>query len=558
MTKDQLALSGHEMTRREFCVSSVSLLGTLAIDMSPVASEIVLPTSKIIDSQTNRNYSLDDYKADVLQFGLKRTWEMICDRVIADGEDSDGILKVSNFGELYEIGLALIDKNEKKSNGQYYTPSDVCRIMSEWFDKCNGDIICDVGCGVGNLILDYLDYIGEERALAILKSGRLHLYDIDEIALLICVKSLAIRFGKEVEQAINVHHCDFLDSNISLPEHCKVITNPPYSCIADIPESWPLSEIIHDSKELYAAFMEKILRKSVSSVIITPYSFINGKKFYSLRKLMNNHNGFVVSFDNVPGTIFCGRKHGIFNSNTGNSVRAAITVVQNNASVKGFRFSPLIRFKATERERLLKCNVLESFIGTKYQTVDRLHPMFAKCDKRLDDVFNSWIIASDTVLELCTNNIGKYEMFVPNSCRYFTSASTKPMTRKGQISLRFSDENLFYYVFCMINSSFAYWHWRLYDGGITYPKGLLLSMPLFINRLGKEDYLFFKSVANEMIESAQNYIVTKNNIGIQENIKYPRKYRDSINQRLLKIIGIDKDAKIFDIVHSNMALEVSV
>ena len=547
---DSLMNGASEISRREFCASAL-------------AASLSLTTKTFSDSTKHHTdfkcqYTLSDYKSDVVNIGLKNTWEKICGRVMAEGEDEDGILRISNFGELYEIGLALTNKDAKKSNGQYFTPPDVCRIMAEWFDRCKGDIICDVGCGVGNLILGYFKYIGKDRATKILSEGRLHLYDLDEVAIFVCVKSLAIRYGRDVERMINVHQGDFLDTNLCLPKNCKVITNPPYAAVGNIPESWPQSDVIRESKELYAAFMEKILRESQSSVIITPYSFIGGKMFYPLRRLMSSHEGFVVSFDNVPGTIFCGRKHGIFNSNTGNSVRAAITVVENEGTAKGFRFSPLIRFKAAERERLLKCNVLESFVGTKHQVVDHTHTMFAKCDRRLEDVFNAWLNASETHLEKYLCAVGKHKMFVPNSCRYFTVAASRSLSRKGQMSLCFSDEDVFWYTFCMVNSSFAYWHWRLYDGGITYPKGLLLQMPMFVNRLNTDDKIFLKSIAKEMIACSDKYIITKNNVGAQENIKYPHKYRNAINQRLLNAIGINKDAKIFDIVHSNMALEVSI
>jgi hypothetical protein len=184
--------------------------------------------------------------------------------------------------------------------------------------------------------------------------------------------------------------------------------------------------------------------------------------------------------------------------------------------------------------------------------------MFAKCDRRLDDIFNAWINASDSCLGMYLSEIGKYEMFIPNSCRYFTTAASKESSRKGQISLCFSDEDVFYYIFCMMNSSFAYWHWRLYDGGITYPKGLLLQMPVFINRLTAKDKLFFRSISKEMIINASKYVVTKNNVGIQENIKYPREFRNKINQKMLEVLGIKKEASLFDLIHSNMALEVNV
>lgn len=541
-----------DVTRREFCGGCSAIAITTAVAGSPVTAL----ASKIISEDEFSNYTLARYEEDVLHIGLESTWQKICARVLAYGED--GILRVDNFGALYETGLALLDKNAKKDNGQYYTPPDVSKVMSEWFDRCKGDEICDVGCGVGNLILSYFAHIGKSRTLELLKKGKVHLYDLDGVALSICVKSICILYGEDVERFINIHQGDFLDGRCHLPKDCKVITNPPYASIDEIPESWPSSEVISNSKELYAAFMEKILKESAASVIITPYSFIGGKMFYALRQVMNDHNGFVVSFDNVPGAIFCGRKHGIFNTNTGNSVRAAITVVENDDKGKGFRFSPLIRFKAVEREKLLKCGVLESFVGAKRQLVNMTHPMFAKCDRRLDDVFDAWVTSSESKLGLYLSKVGGYEMYVPNSCRYFTTASVKPLSRKGQITLCFSDEEVFCYVFCMINSSFAYWHWRLYDGGITYPKGLLQQMPVFYDKLSHEDKLFFNSIATEMINRANEFVITKSNVGIQENIKYPRKYRDEINKRLLHIIGVEKEPSIFDIVHSNMALEVSV
>ena len=124
--------------------------------------------------------------------------------------------------------------------------------------------------------------------------------------------------------------------------------------------------------------------------------------------------------------------------------------------------------------------------------------------------------------------------------------------------LNFDDKNVFNYIFCMINSSFAYWYWRIYDGGITYPKSLLLNLPVFYALLTESDFKFFEDITSEMIKKSKEYIVTKNNVGKQENIKYPKKYRDEINARFLKILGASEGCEIFDIIHSNMALEVSI
>ena len=107
------------------------------------------------------NYNLNKYIEDIKEIGLENTWNEICEYVLEKEENE--FLDTKNFGELYEIGLAIEDKIKKKKSGQYYTPDDVALIMSEWLSKCEGENICDVACGTGKLILTYLEYIGEKQ-----------------------------------------------------------------------------------------------------------------------------------------------------------------------------------------------------------------------------------------------------------------------------------------------------------------------------------------------------------------------------------------------------------
>lgn len=518
--------------------------------------EIVVSLSDIIISKLS-NYSLDYYIKDIETYGLEYTWAYICEYVLTYGDNSD-FLNVRNFGEMYEIGLAIQDKNQKKQNGQYYTPDDVAIIMSEWFDSLDGENLCDVGCGTGKLILTYLDYVGKQRALKFLDEGKVYLYDIDTVALKICKTAILLKYGKEFKDKIHDIVGDFLSSKIQLPQNCKVISNPPYAAIQQTGLYWNNTKVLNDSRELYAVFMEKIIKYSLSSVIITPYSFISGSKYYSLRTILNQYNGEIYSFDNVPGTIFNGRKHGIFNSNTSNSVRAAITVVRNNNS-EGFRLSPLIRFKSTERKDLLQSKMLEDFLSSKRQKISSSNPMYYKCFKELQPLYDCLIekAGNHILAELVSKN-GEHILSMPNTCRYFTSAISGTMNRNGQITLHFDDEKKFNYVYCLINSSFAYWHWRLFDGGITYPISLLLKMPVIYNLLSEDDHIFFKEIVKELFSKANEFIVKKKNVGIQENIKYPRQYRDRINQRFFNILNLKVDNSTMDLIHSNMALKVSV
>jgi len=501
------------------------------------------------------NYTLENYKSDIARNTLYDTWNKIFSYLRSSEEKT---ADVSGIGSLYEYGLAECDKQQKKISGQYYTPDDTAAVMAKWFDSLEGKNICDVACGTGQLILTYLKIAGKEKARKILSEGRVYLYDSDNTALEICKSTILYLYGNEYEDKINIRCGDFLDKNVKLPEDCKVIANPPYSAVGEIPDNWDKTEIQTGTKELYSCFMEKILKQSKSSVIISPYSFLGGKKFFGLRMLLNKSGGFIVAFDNVPATIFCGKKHGIFNSNTSNSVRAAITVADSTGKSRGFRVSPLIRFKSAERNELLNNIVLESFLPDDRQLISDKNPMYCKCHKNLTKVLKSWQIMSKKSLGDYIIKNGKFTLFMPNTCRYYTTASDKELNRSGQIILNFADKDIFNYVFCMINSSFAYWHWRLYDGGITYPKNLLLSMPVFFDKLTSGDKIFFENCTKEMLSNAKDYIITKNNVGVQENIKYPKACRDMLNNRLLTILKASADSRDFDIIHSNMALRVNL
>lgn len=506
-----------------------------------------------------KNYTLETYKKDLNSFGIKRTWTNILKyrKSHADGEVVN-ILRTCNFGELYEIGLAHVNKISKKEMGKYFTPEDVSSLMSAYFDELQGKNICDVCCGVGNLILSYLEYIGKDRARRLILSDSLYLYDIDDIAMNICKRSIALIYGEDCLSHINCTTGDFISKKIVLPEDCKVIANPPYFKIDNFDKNWNLTDVIKDSKEYYSAFMEKIITNSKASVIITPFSFIGSDKFYSLRLLLNNYNGFIFSFDNVPASIFNGRKHGIFNSNCSNSVRAAITVVENRPNIKGFRVSPLIRFQTSERNQLLDKNFLDSMLPNIYFTVSESNPRYPKCFKNLYDIYDKWISMSDSTFEtLLSNKETKYRLDVPTTCRYFLSATKRELNREGKNTFYFKDELSYNYAYCILNSSFAYWYWRLFDGGITYPIGLLKKIPLRIKSLSIDDIKLLKNIVSDAQDKESNFLVYKKNASeIQENVKFPEEYRERFNKFIFKTLQLDSECNKLSQIHSNCVFMV--
>lgn len=500
------------------------------------------------------NYNLETYINDVETIGLENTWNYICQFVLKQPSNLPELIRIDNFSKLYEIGLAVEDKFKKKRCGQYSTPDDVALVMAEWLEQCEGDIVCDVACGTGKLILTFLELIGYEKARELISGGKLYLYDLDGIALRICRTAIAVKYGLDIVNHIHCVFADFLDKSIHLPYNCKVICNPPYAKIECIQDYWEKSNVLLDAKELYSAFMEKIFTQAKSTVIITPFSFVSGTKYYALREIMcEKGNGFIVSFDNVPGNIFNGKKQGIFNSNTSNSVRAAITVMQQDENKKGYKVSPLIRFKNEERERLLLAKTLEKTLPQNYQIITKKNTSFKKIDKSLEIIFQSWTENSKyKVKDMISENESDFLIDIPNTCRYYTTASSKKLNRVGAITINIRDEEMFRFLYCFVNSSFAYWWWRIFDGGITYSKNLFINMPIPFNLLTDDDKQFFGSLSKKMIEHEDDFIITKRNAGtIQQNIKFPESYRLEINNRILKILGIDSEGNVFDAVHAN-------
>lgn len=502
-------------------------------------------------------YTIDDYIIDIEKKGLKKTWSSILSKTLNNKFSSD-IFAVENYGELYEIGLEHINKISKKEMGKYYTPHDVAEVMSRWLLPLKGENICDVACGVGNLILSYLDIVGKEEAINLISSGKIYLFDLDDTALKICKYSIAIKYGKEYLKKIHTKNCDFLNKNVVLPKKSKVISNPPYYKIKEIDKNWEITDVITESKELYSAFLEKIILQSDSSVIITPYSFIGSGKFYSLRKQMNKYNGFVVSFDNIPGNIFNGKKHGIFNSNKGNSVRAAITVVENKKNETGFKFSPLIRFKTEERSRMLNNELLYNLINDRYQTVNIKNKAFYKCHIDLLKVFDTWKEKSNQKMSKLLSTKEGTELYLPTTCRYFTVGSKRKLRRDGKRVVRIKDKNKYNYVYCMMNSTFAYWYWRLYDGGINCPLTIINSIPVFYDLFNSEQLNELNRIATEMQNKESEYLVYKVNANKkQENIKFPKKYRDEINKLFFDVLGINEDVSILKKIHSSSLFDES-
>ena len=227
---------------------------------------------------------------------------------IQDLDFIDG-LSIGEISVLYEYSLAHVDRDKRKQEGQYFTPDDVAQVMAQkarafpkhkiWIDPCSG---------VGNL--SYWLVQGQENQEDFLKNN-IYLIDRDPLALFIARFILATHFQNKDRKLFNRIQpsfivADFLFSH-NVPAYDYAILNPPYVVVE--------SDARFDTsaaRDVYAYFLERVIKTATGFVSITPQTFTNGQKFISLRRLLLHYfyDINIYCFDNVPDNIFRGIKFG--------------------------------------------------------------------------------------------------------------------------------------------------------------------------------------------------------------------------------------------------------
>jgi hypothetical protein len=437
-------------------------------------------------------------------------------------------LSIGEISVLYEYSVAYCDPDSRKSNGQFFTPDDVAQYMAAFSRKFGPGIWLDPCSGIGNLSWHLIANQSDPEEFLLTS---IILSDKDELALLIARTLLTISFQQSrpqlfTEIAENFVELDFLSvaesANLDLfatnsglsaiPRHDFVIVNPPYLA-TEIDDRFETAK----AGDLYAYFLENIIKTSRGFISITPQSFTNAGKFRSLRKMLldSYSNITIYTFDNVPANIFKGIKFGSKNSNQANSIRAAIIVALEG---KGRRkITSLIRWRSGEREILFK--ELDKFLSD----VPLSEEYFPKVSKAHKELFIS-VHALPSLGEICVPKPTKFPLFIPAAPRYFIPALKKPVQRASQKTLYFRTAADRDRAYLLINSSFMYWWWRVRDGGMTLSLETIHSLPLL--EFEVEDRL-----VSALEKSEKTNKVYKQNAGsAQENVKHSKDLMMQVNE----------------------------
>jgi hypothetical protein len=472
--------------------------------------------------------------------GIRSTWLALLAALIGEQSKSSYILEAPEFkgvkaasqnllaglsigdiGVLYEYSVAYLDPSSRKKNGQYFTPDDVASLMAKKAKKFPKGVWLDPCSGIGNLSWHLVNLQPDPEAF--LRSS-IVLSDKDALALLVARVLFTISFERnskdlffEIESKFVVF--DFLSVSdtqtlgpnendlMQIPAHDYVIVNPPYLAI----EQDARFETGR-AGDLYAYFLENIIKTSKGFVSVTPQSFTNAEKFRSLRHLLlrSYPDITIYVFDNVPANLFRGIKFGSRNTNTANSVRAAITIAKSS-KVEKRRITSLLRWRSDQRHQLL--DSLDSFLATVHLTEDYF--------PKVNSVFLQVYLEStgshyQTLGSYCSSRPTEFELYVPTSPRYFISALRNPVDRSSQRTLYFRTKKDMDMAYLLINSSYMYWWWRVRDGGMTLSQETLFSLPVppFANSA---------VLVKKLEESEKLNKVYKQNAGApRENVKHPQ------------------------------------
>ena len=487
------------------------------------------------------------------KYGLKETWAGILESHLRNKEKFHYILEsdffanlakmeldileglsIGEIGVLYEYSVAYLDPNNRKESGQFFTPDDVAKVMVDLANSSSFDsnkIWLDPCSGIGNLSW-HLCASREDPEKFLLSS--LVLSDRDELALQIARVLFTVSFQNRRKSLYNQIEKNFVvfdflsvsqapdshglgeQSLKNIPKHDYVLVNPPY-----LATNKDLRFETQEARDLYAYFLENIIKTSIGFVSVTPQSFTNASKFRSLRKLMlANFDQLTIScFDNVPGNLFRGFKFGSKNSNTSNSIRAALTVAVRGGK-KQHRITSLIRWKSEDRALLLKN--LDRFLTT----VTLIEDCFPKINGTFRGLYKELTSPGmNTIGDLVSTN-GQFVLHIPSSPRYFISALKTPVDRVSMHTLCFPDKKSRDCAYLLLNSSVAYWWWRVRDGGMTLSLNTLLSTPV-------PDFAVKPNLVLKLEKSEVSNKVYKNNAGAsRENVKHSSDLIFQLNQAI--------------------------
>lgn len=442
-------------------------------------------------------------------------------------------------------GIELIYAEGRRKSGVHYTPFDVTRHMVDLSlekieisdDSIPKDlVICDLAVGAGAFLLQFARIISNMTGVNVGVILEKHVigFDIDPNVLQISSLCFHLERGcPNVETAYQLHKIDSI-GQLNSREKIKTriaemmpfskgnptITtgNPPYVRV----KSKEYSHLGFQSNKcgnLSAYFVEQAIEiTEIGKVIcqIVPQSIIQSKGMNSIRKILHTRCSSIdiEAYGCVPGYMFDQGKIGS-NSSTSITQRVAIiTAVTGEAKTPVLTSTRFIRWGSKERDILF--DDLQKTQIPNQLSADYDFPMIG--EENAKKVLLKTKASNRTLSNILGSN-NRLKVFVPKAVRYFCTAARNDLHR-SQHELNFLDITSRNMAQILINSSFFYWHWRIYGNGFQVSNRDLQRLPIPSVETQEKYQKEINSMANRLHRKRKSLAVKKSNKGMIENIKY--------------------------------------
>lgn len=470
----------------------------------------------------------------------------------------------------------LISRKDRRNAGVHHTPFDLTNHMcnlsiekSNYPENEESEILAiDVAHGAGAFTLQMARKIANRGNFDIQKVLTTNIlgFDIDEEVLSVAsfCFHMEANFPK-LPLKYKLFNLDSLDGVKAREEILKkaremvdlesakviIIGNPPYVEVK-LDDYSTRDFDTWECRNLSAYFLEQVLKLLPNNSVISqvvPISLIHSKRMKSVRELILNKSKSIriESFDCVPGYMFDQGKVGS-NSNTAITQRIAIISIEVGRNLTYFSSSRFMRWRGEERNYLFQ-SINSVQLNKELYAIDYWPSIGSKQEK---EILTKILDCSKSVKNLTSKN-QSYQLYIPDSTRYFISAVHEDLNR-GQKILYFEDSESRDLVQVLLNSDLFYWYWRITDGGFSVSLGTLNGFPLPSADNIESHRSEISTIAKKLrSKKVMNYCrVIKSNKGNKINYKFDKDKKlmidiDDLVHRLYEL----KDKYVFHAHKSN-------
>jgi hypothetical protein len=383
-------------------------------------------------------------------------------------------LKLTHDAEVAEIQIASNSQIDRIKTGSFYTPSDVacfiCNILLDdhsvkdrisalkFIERYN---IIEPSAGAGIFLFSIIHCL-QARGLheEDLKKINLTAIDINNTGLMYTKKILSLN-------GVNLicHNKNFLDIDLfDIPKYHIYLGNPPFIKNKG-------DHNIYDN--LFADFIDKIISNfgdESSLYFIVPLSITFSGRYRQLRQNIMDKNFHVklLNYDNIPDTLFYFGKPGSDNTNTANSQRCSILVL--NSSKKFHMLSTKLQsWRKIERNSIFRGCPEMLDITADVSAKNFIRP-YSK------NIIEYYRITGNKTLKDIFQLGNKDQIHVAKVARNFIGI--RESADSGSMTFSFVSKNDFYKFLAIVTSDIFFQHWRTVGDGFHVTKNDIESFPI--------------------------------------------------------------------------------